>query len=196
MKILVAVSGASGASLGIKLFESIPKTYEKYLILSESAKTVLENEENIFFNTDLSAPPASGSFQIDTTFIVPCSMNTLAKISAGIADNLITRSALVAIKEKRKLILAPREMPFSTIHLEHMTNLAKLSNIFIAPPVIGYYHNPKTLEEMENFLIGKWLDLAGIKHNLFKRWNGSNSENSESLSAHLQSGGVVSGENN
>jgi 4-hydroxy-3-polyprenylbenzoate decarboxylase len=172
MKILVCISGASGANLGLKLFNLIPKTYEKYLILSENAKIVLEKEENIFLNSDISAPPASGSFQIDTTFIVPCSMNTLAKIALGIADNLITRSALVAIKEKRKLILAPREMPFSSIHLEHMSNLSKLQNIFIAPPVIGYYSNPKTIEEMENFLIGKWFDLAGIKHNLFNRWKG------------------------
>jgi 4-hydroxy-3-polyprenylbenzoate decarboxylase len=172
MKILVCISGASGASLGLKLFNLIPKTYEKYLIISENAKVVLQKEENIFLNHDISAPPASGSFQIDTTFIVPCSMNTLAKIALGIADNLITRSALVAIKEKRKLILAPREMPFSSIHLEHMSNLSKLQNVFIAPPIIGYYSNPKTIEEMENFLIGKWFDLAGIKHNLFNRWKG------------------------
>jgi 4-hydroxy-3-polyprenylbenzoate decarboxylase len=172
MKILVCISGASGANLGLKLFNLIPKRDEKYLIISENAKTVLKKEENIFLNSDISAPPASGSFQIDTTFIVPCSMNTLAKIALGIADNLITRSALVAIKEKRKLIIAPREMPFSSIHLEHMSSLSKLQNVFIAPPVIGYYSNPTTIEEMENFLIGKWFDLAGIKHNLFKRWKG------------------------
>jgi 4-hydroxy-3-polyprenylbenzoate decarboxylase len=172
MKILVAISGASGASLGIKLFNSIPKDYEKYLIISENAKIVLEKEENIFLNSDISAPPASGSFLIDTTFIVPCSMNTLSKIALGISDNLITRSAQVAIKEKRKLIIAPREMPFSSIHLEHMANLSKLQNVFIAPPVIAYYSNPKSIEEMENFLIGKWLDLAKIKHNLYKRWKG------------------------
>jgi 4-hydroxy-3-polyprenylbenzoate decarboxylase len=171
-KILVCISGASGVNLGIKLFNLIPKNYKKYLIISENAKIVLKKEENIFFNSDISAPPASGSFQIDTTFIVPCSMNTLAKIALGIADNLITRSALVAIKEKRKLIIAPREMPFNPIHLGHMTNLSKLQNVFIAPPIIGYYSNPSSIEEMENFLIGKWFDLAGIKHNLFKRWKG------------------------
>jgi 4-hydroxy-3-polyprenylbenzoate decarboxylase len=172
MKILVCVSGASGSNLGIKLFNLIPEIYEKYLIISENAKRVLQKEENIFLNSDIAAPPASGSFLIDTTFIVPCSMNTLAKISLGIADNLITRSALVAIKEKRKLIIAPREMPFSQIHLEHMEKLSKLQNVFIAPPVIGYYSNPKTIDEMENFLIGKWFDLAGIEHNLYKRWKG------------------------
>jgi 4-hydroxy-3-polyprenylbenzoate decarboxylase len=172
MKILVCISGASGVNLGLKLFNLIPENYEKYLIISENAKIVLEKEENVFLNSDISAPPASGSFLIDTTFIVPCSMNTLAKIALGIADNLITRSALVAIKEKRKLIIAPREMPFSPIHLEHMTNLSKLQNVFIAPPIIGYYSNPNSIEEMENFLIGKWFDLAGIKHNLYNRWKG------------------------
>lgn len=172
MKILVCISGASGANLGLKLFNLIPQIHEKYLILSENAKTVLQKEENIFLNDNISAPPASGSFLIETTFIVPCSMNSLAKIALGIADNLITRSALVAIKEKRKLIIAPREMPFSPIHLEHMTNLSKLQNVFIAPPIIGYYSNPNSIEEMENFLIGKWFDLAGIKHNLYNRWKG------------------------
>jgi 4-hydroxy-3-polyprenylbenzoate decarboxylase len=172
MKILVCVSGASGANLGVKLYNSIPEVYEKYLIISKNAKTVLQKEENIFLNSEISAPPASGSFQIDVTFVIPCSMNTLSKIALGIADNLITRSALVAIKEKRKLIIAPREMPLSPIHLEHMTNLSKLQNVFVAPPIIGYYSNPKTIEEMENFLIGKWFDLAGIEHNLYKRWKG------------------------
>ena len=169
-KILVCISGASGAGLGLKLYNMIPSNYERYLVISENAKTVLEKEEKIFLNSDISAPPASGSFGIDVTFIVPCSMNTLSKIALGIADNLITRSALVAIKEKRKLILAPREMPFDEIHLEHMLKLSKLQNIFIAPPIIAYYNNPKTINDIEMFLIGKWFDLAGIKNDFFKRW--------------------------
>jgi 4-hydroxy-3-polyprenylbenzoate decarboxylase len=170
MKILVCISGASGASLGLKLYNMIPPEYERFLVVSESAKIVLKEEENIFLNDDIAAPVASGSFGVDITFVVPCSMNTLAKISLGIADNLITRSAQVAIKEKKKLILAPREMPFSEIHLNHMLNLSKIQNVIIAPPIFGYYHNPKTIEDLEMFLIGKWFDLAGIKNNLFKRW--------------------------
>ena len=169
-KILVCISGASGANLGLKLYNLIPKEYEKYLVISKNAKTVLQKEENIFLNDDISAPPASGSFGIDTTFIVPTSMNTLAKIAYGIADNLITRAASVAIKEKKKLILAPRELPFSQIALENMLKLSKIANVFIAPPVIAYYNNPKNIEDMEKFLIGKWFDLAGIENNLFKRW--------------------------
>ena len=169
-KILVCISGASGASLGLKLYNLIPSNYERYLVISENAKVVLEKEENIFLDDDISAPPASGSFGIDVTFIVPCSMNTLAKIANGIADNLVTRSALVAIKEKKKLILAPREMPLDEIHLEHMLKLSKLQNIFIAPPMMSYYHEPKSINDLEMFLIGKWFDLAGIENELFKRW--------------------------
>jgi len=169
-KILVCISGASGVSLGLKLYNLIPSGYERFLVLSDNAKTVFEKEENFFLNNNISAPPASGSFGIDITFIVPCSMNTLAKIALGIADNLITRSAQVAIKEKKKLIIAPREMPFSEIYLEHMLKLSRLQNVIIAPPVIGYYHNPQSIEDIEMFLIGKWFDLAGIENKLFKRW--------------------------
>ncbi len=169
-KILVCISGASGASLGLKLYNMIPSNYERYLVVSKNAKIVLEKEENIFLDDDISAAPASGSFGIDITFIVPTSMNTLAKIALGIADNLITRSALVAIKEKKKLILAPREMPFTQIHLKYMYELSTYPNIYIAPPIIAYYNNPKTLNDIEMFLIGKWFDLAGIKNNFFKRW--------------------------
>jgi 4-hydroxy-3-polyprenylbenzoate decarboxylase len=170
-KVLVCISGASTAGLGLKLYNLIPPEYERYLAISKHAKIVLEKEENIYLNDDISAPPASGSFGIDTTFIIPCSMNTLSKIALGIADNLITRAASVAIKEKKKLIIAPREMPFSEIALEHMLRLSKLQNVIIAPPVFGYYNNPKSINDIEMFLIGKWFDLAGIKNELFKRWS-------------------------
>jgi len=169
-KVLVCISGASGASLGLKLYNMIPPEYERYLIVSENAKIVLQKEENIFLDEDIAAPPASGSFGIDITFIVPCSMNTLSKIALGIADNLITRSALVAIKEKKKLIIAPREMPLDSIHLKYMYELSKFNNIYIAPPIIAYYNKPKTVKDIEMFLIGKWFDLAGIENNFFKRW--------------------------
>jgi len=167
MKVLVAITGASGFSLGKRCFDLVPN--EKYLIISDNAKIVAQKEENIFDNSDISASPASGSFGIDVMIITPCSMNTLAKIANGIEDNLITRSAAVVIKERKTLLLAPREIPFSAIHLENMLKLSRLG-VIIAPPILGYYSNQDSLEEMENFIIGKWFDLVGIKNNLYKRW--------------------------
>ena len=171
MKLIVAITGASGASLGYRFIEKLPPEIEVFLIISDNAKTVFEKEESItvFQNSDIAASIASGSFKTDAMIILPCSMNTLAKISCGISDNLTTRAATVMIKEQRKLILAPREMPFSSIALENMLKLSRL-NILIAPLVIGYYTQPKTIEEMEDFMIGKWFDLLGIEHTLFKRW--------------------------
>jgi len=171
MKILVAISGASGFSLGKKTFDLVPKEYEKHLIISDNAKIVAQKEENIYSNDEIWQKPASGSFGIDVMMITPCSMNTLAKIANGIEDNLITRSAGVIIKEKKTLLIAPREMPFSAIHLENMLKLSRLG-VIIAPPILGYYSNQDNLENMENFIIGKWFDLVGIKNNLYKRWNG------------------------
>ncbi len=184
LRIVVAISGASALKLGIKTFSLLPSSVEKYLILSKGAKKVLKKEnpffskkelkrlskERVLFkNSEIEAPVASGSFQVDVMMVVPCSMNTLAKIANGIGDNLITRSAQVVIKERKRLLLAPRELPFSALALENMNKLAKL-NVIIAPPVVGYYSYPKDLEEMENFIIGKWFDLIGIEHNLYKRW--------------------------
>ena len=171
MKIIVAISGASGAELGLKLIYALPETIEKHLIITDNAKIVLKKEHKITLhkNHEIWASVASGSFNADLMYIVPCSMNTLAKISVGIADNLITRTASVMIKEQKKLILAPREMPFSSIALE---NMLKLSNIgvIIAPPVLAYYSQQQNLKEMENFMIGKWLDLGNISNTLYKRW--------------------------
>jgi 4-hydroxy-3-polyprenylbenzoate decarboxylase len=172
-KIVIAISGASGVQLGLKALELLPNTLEKHCIISKNAQTVLQKEmfRDVIFhnNDDISASIASGSFSVDGMMIIPCSMNTLAKISCGIADNLVTRCASVVLKEQKKLLLAPREMPFSPIALE---NMLKLSNfgIIIAPPVIAYYSKQQTLEEMENFIIGKWFDLIGIENNLYKRW--------------------------
>ena len=173
MKLIVAISGASGVKLGEKFIKKLPRDIEKYIIYSDHSKTVLQREENRIFleNTNLAAPVSSGSFGADAMIVVPCSMNTLAKISCGISDNLITRSASVMIKEQRKLILATREMPFSAIALENMLKLSKLG-VVIAPPVLGYYANIKSLNDMEDFLIGKWFDLLGIEHNLFEKWRG------------------------
>lgn len=171
MKILIAVTGASGVNLGLKTYDLIPKEHEKYLIVNENADIVSLKEQgyNIFNEKDIWEGPASGSFGIDVMMIVPCSMNTLAKIAVGISDNLTTRAASVMIKERKTLLLAPRELPFSPIALENMHKLSLL-NVIIAPPVMGYYSSQKNLEDMENFIIGKWFDLVGIENSLFKRW--------------------------
>ncbi len=171
MRLIIAITGASGVGLGKRFIEALPKEIEKFVILSENAKTVFQKEENItlFDNEDIAAPVASGSFKCDAMAIIPTSMNTLAKITCGISDNLTTRAASVQIKEQRKLLLAPREMPFSPIALENMLKLSKLQ-VIIAPPVMGYYANIQDLKQMEDFLIGKWLDLLNIEHNLFQRW--------------------------
>ncbi|MBU1668988.1 UbiX family flavin prenyltransferase [bacterium] len=172
-KLVVAITGASGIELGKKFIQYLPKEIEVHLITSNNALTVkhFENQNiTLHDNSNIAASIASGSFQVDSTVVIPCSMNTLAKISCGIADNLVTRAAAVAIKEHKKLLLAPREMPFSAIALENMEKLAKL-NVIIAPPVMGYYSQSQTIEDMERFLIGKWYDVLGIENDLYERWN-------------------------
>lgn len=171
MKIVVASSGASGVNLGVKTLRLLPDNIDRHFIMSKNSQTVLDKEMGVkcYDNEDISASIASGSFGVDAMIIVPCSMNTLAKIACGIADNLVTRCASVMIKEHKKLILAPREMPFSAIALENMHKLASLG-VIIAPPVMAYYSEQQTLEDMENFIIGKWFDLLGIENTLYKRW--------------------------
>ena len=185
MKLIVAISGASGTQLGIKLLSLIPKNIEIFAIISESAKKSLLIESNsrfkkldnikYFSDDNLSAPISSGSFQVDKLIIIPCSMNTLAKCSIGLSDTLITRVFSVMLKERREIVIAPREMPYNSIQLENMTKLSNLG-VSIAPPILGYYSDQQTLDEMENFLIGKWFDILKIEHNLYKRWNGKKDE--------------------
>jgi len=170
MRVVTAITGASGVELGMRMIEKFPPEISPYIILSDHAKEVIRHESaRVYKNSDIAAPIASGSFPSDAMIIAPCSMNTLAKIACGIADNLVTRTAAVMIKEKRPLLLAPREIPLSPIALENMLKLSRLG-VIIAPPIVGYYSDHETVEEMENFIIGKWFDLLGIQHNLYKRW--------------------------
>jgi len=173
VKIIVALSGSSGSKLGLSVLEKLPKEYEKHLIVTDHADIVLQKEHDIILhkNDEIWASIASGSFGADVMMITPCSMNTLAKISVGIADNLITRAAAVMIKERKDLLLAPRELPLSAIALENMQKLASLG-VIIAPPIMGFYSEQKSLEDMENFIIGRWFDQLKISHNLYKRWEG------------------------
>ncbi|MDD3323936.1 MAG: UbiX family flavin prenyltransferase [Sulfurospirillaceae bacterium] len=172
-KIIIGISGASGVKLGLRFARALPADCEKYLIVSEHASLVFEKEEKItqLDNENIGACTASGSFMADAMVIIPCSMNTLAKVACGIADTLLTRSAMVMLKEKRPLLLAPREMPFDAIALENMLKLSRLG-VWIAPPVLGYYGEIDNLDKMEDFLVGKWLDMIGVEHKLYQRWEG------------------------
>ncbi|MEA3418880.1 MAG: UbiX family flavin prenyltransferase [Campylobacterota bacterium] len=175
MKLVVAITGASGVGLAKKFIDYLPEDIEVHVVVSDNALTVETHEEkakhNITFysNDNIAAAVSSGSFQADATAIIPCSINTLAKIACGISDNLATRVAAVALKEQKKLMLAPRELPFSAIALENMQKLAALG-VIIAPPVMGYYSESSSLEEMEKFIIGKWYDVLGIENSLYERW--------------------------
>lgn len=171
IKLIIGISGASGVGLAEKFIQILPSFVEKHIIISQNAKLVFQKEEQILHNENIGEKTASGSFKADAMIILPCSMNSLAKISCGICDTLITRTAAVMLKERRKLILCPREMPYSTINLEQMHKLSSLG-VIIAPPVLGYYSKPKSLDEMEKFLFGKWLDLLEIENDLYKRWEG------------------------
>jgi len=181
-KMVVAISGATGAIYGIKLLEELNNAkIETQLIISDSAKKTIELETDYsladieemasyqFPYGDIAAPPASGSFLHQGMVIAPCSMKTLSAIANGYADNLITRAADVTIKERRKLILLVRETPLSPIHLENMLKLARLG-VIIMPPVPSFYQHPKTIEDTMKQIIGRIFDQLGIENSLVKRW--------------------------
>ncbi|WP_420266436.1 UbiX family flavin prenyltransferase [Candidatus Magnetominusculus dajiuhuensis] len=187
-----AITGASGVIIGIRLVTELLKTSEVHLVVSKSAFSVIAHEtghtwgthpvaalrdyfrsSRLFYHDqdDLHSAIASGSFITDGMVVVPCSMKTLSAIANGYASNLTARAADVTIKEGRKLIICPREMPFSAIHLENMLKLARLG-VVVAPPVPAFYHQPETLADTIDFIVGKLLDQLSIEHNLFKRWPG------------------------
>lgn len=181
MKILVCITGASGVNLGLKLIENLPLETQNFAIITQNAKNVLEKENGVKFdekiyknvkflnNDDLGACVSSGSFGIDKTIIAPCSINTLAKIASGLCENLVTRSVAVCLKEHKKLILCIREMPLSQISLRQMADLSALG-VIISPPLYAKYANIRNLSDLENFIVGKWLDSLEISHQIYKRW--------------------------
>jgi len=178
---LVAITGASGVHLAIRLLEILKeKEVKTELIISKNAEKIITIETDYKISDirklayknydvdDLLAPPASGSYKLDSMIIIPCSMKSLSAIANAYANNLITRAADVAIKEKRTLILVVRETPFSAIHLENMLKLAKLG-VTIFPPIPSYYIKPKDIDDLIEFTIGRILDQIGIESNI-KRW--------------------------
>lgn len=185
MRLVVAITGASGVIYGIRLLQALQELkIETHLILTAwGARTVeIETDETVddvrslatkvYEDSDMAAAISSGSFRVDGMAIVPCSMKTLASIANGFDDSLVSRAAGVCIKEQRKLVLVPRETPLSKIHLENMAKIAGVGAV-ILPAMPGFYHRPGNVDDLIDHVVGKVLDQFGIDHNLFKRWAGS-----------------------
>jgi 4-hydroxy-3-polyprenylbenzoate decarboxylase len=198
LPVILAISAASGSVYGIGMLEFLLEhEYKVELIISKNAyqifkhelgiellhdqqsiKTALLNHLNlngkkeflkVWLNDDLLANTASGSYRSAGMIIMPASMSTVAAVACGISDNLIERTADVMIKEGRKLVIVPRETPFSQIHLENMLKLSK-AGVAIVPPIPAFYGKTQTVDDVINFAIGKVLDVMGIENHIFKRW--------------------------
>ncbi len=196
--IILAITAASGVVYGIKTLDFLlGNGFRTELIISSNAYYIFKQELGIeishdkdiirsqilnylnisndnsnlkvLLDNEIWAGPASGSYKTMGMIIAPASMASIAAISSGYAENLITRTADVNIKEGRTLVVVPRETPFSTLHLENLLKLSKL-NVKIVPPIIGFYGKIQTLEEGINFVIGKILDASGIPNDLYERW--------------------------
>ncbi|MFA6329245.1 MAG: UbiX family flavin prenyltransferase [Candidatus Micrarchaeia archaeon] len=186
MKVVVAITGASGIAYGVRLCQELSrqKGVQLDIVVSDGAKLVMDYEmagrkktmaslakcAKVWDEDAVFAPFASGSNAPDAFIVCPCSMKTLAAIAHGYSHNLITRGAEVALKERKKLVILPREMPISTIQLENMYRLS-LAGAVIMPPQPAFYNEPKDLDDIINFIVGKVLDSIGIKSTLYKRWD-------------------------
>jgi len=195
-QITLAVTGASGSGYFLKVLQALVESnVQIYLLLSDAAKIVLKTEENehwpsdieqlnVFLQTrfqskqqqiialtakDWFSPVASGSSAPKKMIVCPCSCGTLASIANGLSNNLIERSADVILKERGQLIIMPRETPFSTIHLRNMLTLSELG-VTVMPLAPGFYHQPKTIADLQDFMVARVLDHLHISHNISKRW--------------------------
>jgi 4-hydroxy-3-polyprenylbenzoate decarboxylase len=182
MKLIVGMSGASGVVYAIRLLEVLRLLkIEVHLICSEWAIKNLTYEtdkslpeikslaSSFFSNNDLGAPISSGSFRTEGMIVVPCSMKSLSAIAHGYSDSLIVRAADVMLKEKRKLVLVPRETPLSTIHISNMLVAAQAGAV-IMPPMPAFYNRPQTIDDIINHTVARALDHFGLESNLIKRW--------------------------
>ena len=184
MEIVVGISGASGVQYGIRLLEALKaKGCTTHLIITDSARKIIEIETSspargveelathVYAPKDFSAPVASGSHLFDALVVIPCSTGTLSGIACGSSDTLITRCADVCLKEKRRLILVPRETPLSLIQLRNMVAASEAGAV-ILPACPAFYSQPKSLAELVDVLVGRVLDLLGLENDLYKRWEG------------------------
>lgn len=182
MRLVVAITGATGAALGIRLLEVLGELgVETHLILSDwgRATTAIETGHTVeqiralashsYGARDMAAAISSGSFRTDGMVVCPCSMKTLSAIRVGYSDNLITRAADVTIKERRRLVLVTREAPLSEIHLDNMLYLAR-AGVVVFPPTMAYYAQPTTIGELTTHVVGRIVDQLGIEHSLISRW--------------------------
>ncbi|HCU23800.1 MAG TPA: 3-octaprenyl-4-hydroxybenzoate carboxy-lyase [Deltaproteobacteria bacterium] len=185
-KLIVGISGSSAPILGIRLLEVLAKNpeVETHLVMSDTVEQTLAaeapswNSDKLralagchYPNRQLNAAIASGSFPIDAMVVIPCSMRSLAAIAAGISDNLLTRAADVTLKERRPLVLVPRETPLHLVHLRNMVTVTEMGGI-IVPPMLAFYHQPRQVQDLTDHCVGKVLDVLKISHTLFRRWQG------------------------
>ena len=190
MKIAVGINGATGVIYGIRLLQALSgiKGVETHLIISHAGERTIEIETDYkpgeikalatcaYPIEDIGACLASGSFLLDGMIIAPCSMKTLSALAHSYADNLLTRTADVVLKERGKLILLVRETP---LHLGHQRNMARVTEMgaIVMPPIPAFYHKPQTIQDIVDHSVGKALDLFRIEHNLFRRWSGAGNQN-------------------
>lgn len=180
-RLVIGMTGASGAIYGVRILEVLKGQAETHLIMTEQAKKTLLLETDVTIksveslasfvhtNEDLTDPLSSGSFMTAGMVIIPCSMKTLSAVANSYSQNLIGRAADVALKERRRLILVARETPLHLGHLKLMTMVTEMGAI-VLPPMPGFYHRPETVSQLIDHTVGKVLDLFEIPHNLFRRW--------------------------
>lgn len=185
MRLVVAITGASGAAYGLRFLEACLKLgIETELIISRNAEKILRLElgktaadlrqlaTRSYSPEDLDAPPSSGSYPFDGMVVIPCSMKTLGEIANGISHDLITRAADVALKQNRTLVLVPRETPLNLIHLENMAKLRRAGAV-ILPAAPAFYIKPEKVSDLVDFIVGRALEMFGIDHGLYPRWVGA-----------------------
>ncbi len=184
MRLVLAITGSSGVVYGTRLLEACRELgIETDLIISEMAERLLELElgrkaeefrelaTRNYSPDDMLAPLASGSYRVNGMVIAPCSMKTLGSIANGIATNLITRAADIMLKQNRPLVLVPRETPLGTVHLENMVRLRR-AGATILPACPAFYHQPRSISDLVDFVVGRVLDVLGVEHGLYRRWEG------------------------